>query len=122
MKRKPGTDANAKDRPRIARTGSEEEGAIAVSACLLGRKCRFDGGDKLMPALASLLEGRRVIALCPEELAGLGTPRPACNLSGGGGAEVIDSRAKVVDAAGRDRTPEFLRGARIALERCVSAG
>jgi len=75
-----------------------------------------------MPELASLLEGRKVIALCPEELGGLGTPRPACNLSGGEGADVIDGRAKVVDAAGRDRTLEFLRGARIALERCVSAG
>jgi uncharacterized protein YbbK (DUF523 family) len=97
-------------------------GAIVVSACLLGRACRFDGKDKFTPELAFLLEGRNVVAVCPEELAGLGTPRPACQLCGGDGADALDGKAKVVSAAGADQTEAFINGAREALERAKEAG
>ena len=89
---------------------------------MLGVRCRFDGRDKLMPELGAALEGRRVIAVCPEELGGLGTPRPACNLEGGDGERVLRGAARVIDAAGTDRTTEFVRGAREALARVLEAG
>jgi uncharacterized protein YbbK (DUF523 family) len=95
---------------------------VVVSACLLGRPCRFDGKDKFTPELAFMLEGRHVIAVCPEELGGLGTPRPACQISGGDGADVLDGKARVIDADGKDRTAAFLDGARAALERALAGG
>ncbi len=97
-------------------------GAVVVSACLLGRPCRFDGKDKFTPGLAFLLEGRHVIAVCPEELGGLGTPRPACGISGGNGADVLDGKARVIDVDGTDRTDAFIRGARAALELALAGG
>jgi uncharacterized protein YbbK (DUF523 family) len=52
---------------------------VLVSACLLGRACRFDGKDKLVPGLEDALRAEKVEAVpfCPEEAGGLGTPRPA---------------------------------------------
>jgi uncharacterized protein YbbK (DUF523 family) len=58
------------DRPRIG-----------VSACLLGERVRYDGGDKrdawLVDVLASQVEW---VAVCPEVEAGLGTPRESMHL------------------------------------------
>ncbi|HEY2107281.1 MAG TPA: DUF523 domain-containing protein [Candidatus Binataceae bacterium] len=102
--------------------GKSKRGAIMVSACLLGRPCRFDGKDKFTPELAFALEGRNVIAVCPEELGGLGTPRAACQISGGDGADVLDHKAHVIDADGIDRTQAFLGGAKAAMEPGLAAG
>jgi uncharacterized protein YbbK (DUF523 family) len=99
-----------------------KSGAILVSACLLGRPCRFDGKDKFTPELAFLLEGRKVIAVCPEELGGLDTPRPACQIEGGDGADVLDAKACVIGEDGVDRTQAFLSGAQAALARAVEGG
>ncbi len=95
---------------------------MIISACLLGRRCRFDGRDKLTPQLAVVLEGRVVIPVCPEEMAGLGTPRPACNLQGGDGGAVLDGNATVVDANGVDRSAEFVNGAEAALAEAIAGG
>ena len=61
---------------------------LGVSACLLGRPVRFDGGDKrdtfLTEALARFVDW---VPVCPEEEAGLGTPREAMRLVHHGGAE-----------------------------------
>jgi len=102
--------------------GKGKPGAGVVSACLLGRPCRFDGKDKFTPGLAFLLEGRHVIAVCPEELGGLGTPRPACGISGGDGADVLDGKARVIDVDGNDRTDAFVNGARAGLEIALAGG
>jgi uncharacterized protein YbbK (DUF523 family) len=103
-------------------TPKSKRGPVIVSACLLGRQCRFDGRDKFTPELAFLLEGRKVIAVCPEELGGLGTPRAPCHVSGGDGAGVLDGKARVIDANGIDRTQEFLTGARAAMEQLKISG
>ena len=63
---------------------------LAVSACLLGKPVRWDGGHKRDPLLAGMLAGLLVGALeyaevCPEVAAGLGTPRPPIRLSGNPG-------------------------------------
>jgi len=65
---------------------------VAVSACLLGRKCRYDGGDRLDRELVSQLEGCEVIPFCPEE-AILGAPRETIDL--------VDGRA-IGNRSGRD--------------------
>lgn len=48
---------------------------VLVSACLLGRNCKYNGGNNLSPRVLEFLQGREVIEVCPEVLAGLGTPR-----------------------------------------------
>ena len=54
---------------------------IAVSACLLGQQVRFDGGHKqdrfITDQLSQCLD---FIAVCPEQQAGMSTPRPAIQL------------------------------------------
>ena len=52
---------------------------VAVSACLLGEKCRYDGTDNKNEDLLSKLEGMDIIPFCPEDFA-FGTPRPTMDL------------------------------------------
>ena len=68
-----------------------------------------------------MAEGRALL-VCPEEDGGLGTPRPAAEIQGGDGSDVLEGRARVVTEAGVDVTEEYLAGARIALDRARSAG
>lgn len=48
---------------------------MLVSACLLGRNCKYNGGNNYDPKVAAFLEGKQIIPVCPEVLAGLGVPR-----------------------------------------------
>lgn len=48
---------------------------ILVSKCLAGEPCRYDGGDNLVPEIRALVERGEAIAVCPEVLGGLPTPR-----------------------------------------------
>lgn len=48
---------------------------IIVSACLLGENCKYNGGNNLDPRVVAFAQGREVIPVCPEVLAGLGIPR-----------------------------------------------
>ncbi len=52
---------------------------IAVSACLLGEKCRYDATDNRNDTLVSRLEGYELIPFCPEDHA-FGSPRPTMDL------------------------------------------
>jgi len=97
---------------------------VLVSACLIGRYCRYDGRTNQDRMLEYELarEGLRAVPFCPEEHGGLGTPRPAASLSGGDAAAVLEGRAQVRTDAGADVTPQFLAGARGALELCRAQG
>lgn len=95
---------------------------VLVSACLAGRACRYDGGANPDDEVGRLVAEGRAVLVCPEELGGLGTPRPAAEIQGGDGADVLDGRARVVTQAGIDVTEEYLAGAHIALDRARSAG
>ena len=55
------------------------------------------------------------IPVCPEQLAGLPTPRPAANLAGGDGHAVLAGSAQVIDRHGTDLTTPFIRGAQMVL-------
>jgi uncharacterized protein YbbK (DUF523 family) len=86
--------------------------SIIVSACLLGINCRYDGKSKLHPDLATLLEHFFLIPVCPEQLGGLPTPRPAAEIRNGSGADVLARKASVfTNTANLDVTEAFLRGA-----------
>jgi len=99
---------------------------VVVSACLLGRPCRYDGAEKAHPAVQAWAKtqtsaGHEIMALCPEELGGLGTPRRPADLRGGAGKAVLNGQAQVVDDQGRDVTDAFLHGARLAAQHAQGA-
>jgi len=52
---------------------------VAISACLLGNKCRYDGSENYDPKLLAKLEGYELIPFCPEDFC-YGTPRPTMDL------------------------------------------
>ncbi|MFB4281341.1 DUF523 domain-containing protein [Nonomuraea sp. MTCD27] len=98
---------------------------ILVSACLMGRKVRYDGGAKTSSDawLAGWREEGRLVPFCPEVEGGLPIPRPAAEIEGGaGGAAVLSGTARVLATDGSDVTAEFLAGARAALAVARSQG
>ena len=52
---------------------------VAISACLLGEKCRYDATDNKNEALIKKLESFELIPFCPEDHA-FGSPRPTMDL------------------------------------------
>lgn len=59
------------------------EVTIIVSACLLGKRVRYDGKSKPEPLLSELWGRRfRLVGVCPEIEAGLNVPREAMRLEG----------------------------------------
>ena len=48
---------------------------ILVSACLLGRNCKYNGRNNLDEKVMDFVRGKEVIEVCPEAQAGLGIPR-----------------------------------------------
>ncbi len=91
-------------------------GPVIVSACLLGLRTRYDGGDAFSMEAAALLEGRIVVPVCPEQLGGLPTPRPRAEITGGGGEDVLEGAAWVLDEHGVDVTMKFMKGAMDVLQ------
>lgn len=71
------------------------------SACLLGVKCRFDGGDKTDEKVINLSKNDIFIPVCPEQLGGLTTPRRPAEIRG----------EKVMTHLEEDVTAQFHRGA-----------
>jgi uncharacterized protein YbbK (DUF523 family) len=100
------------------------EEPVLVSACLLGRRCRYDGRHNQDQVLEEDLaeRGLRAVPFCPEEHGQLGTPRPAAWIEERGAAAVVAGEARVVDERGRDVTPQFLAGAEGAVARCAELG
>lgn len=86
-----------------------------VSACLTGLCTRYDGLAKPNPECMRQLAGYCWIPVCPEQLGGLPTPRPAARLIGGDGHGVLAGTGRVVDQRGSDVTEAFLRGAAMVL-------
>ncbi len=76
-----------------------------VSACLAGCPCRYDGTACVVPEIERLANAGLALAVCPEELGGLPTPRPPAEIRHG----------RVVNRNGQDVTAEFARGAEAAL-------
>jgi uncharacterized protein YbbK (DUF523 family) len=59
---------------------ANQRAAVAVSACLAGERVRYDGADKLLPALDRVTLELNLIAMCPEVGAGMTVPRPPVHL------------------------------------------
>ena len=78
-----------------------------VSACLLGKKCRYNGEDCFTPWVKQFAERTDIIPLCPENLGGLKTPRRPIEYEVG--------KKIYLDITGKDCTEEIRRGAEKAL-------
>ncbi len=89
---------------------------ILVSACLAGVNCKFDCDIKRNEKVAHLAVEGRAILLCPEILAGFKTPRPAAEILGGDGKDILEGKAKIIDKNGNDYTEKFIEGAKKVLE------
>jgi uncharacterized protein YbbK (DUF523 family) len=76
-----------------------------VSGCLLGCECRYKGDSCKNDAVLSLAKEHTLIAVCPEQMGGLPTPRDP--------AEIVGDR--VMTANGADVTEEYTKGAEAAL-------
>lgn len=85
---------------------------ILVSACLCGKDCKWDGGNnrnqKLLDYMESMKGKAEFHEVCPEQMGGLSTPRPA--------SEIRVEDRRVVNTAGEDVTKEFELGAEFALQ------
>jgi uncharacterized protein YbbK (DUF523 family) len=95
---------------------------ILISACLLGDIVRYDGCQKKMnhvPAqrwVQRWEDQGRLVWFCPEVAGGLKTPRPPGEIVNGDGQDVLEHRAWVRTSTGEDVTPQFIRGAAMALD------
>ncbi len=101
-----------------------EPSKVLVSACLIGRECRYDArANTDRPLMSELVSaGLEPVAFCPEEHGGLGTPRPPAWIERESAAAVLDGRDRVVTDRGVDVTAEFVRGAEGALDQCRAHG
>lgn len=79
---------------------------IMVSACLTGENCKYNGGNNRTEKVLQLMRGSEVIAVCPEQMGGLPTPRVPAEIRDG---VVITKDGRIVDA-------NFREGARKCLE------
>jgi uncharacterized protein YbbK (DUF523 family) len=92
------------------------------SACLLGVGCRYDGASSENAGILELWKKEGGIVVCPEQLGGLSTPRPASTIDGGDGLAVLDGGARIINERGQDVTENFLRGATACSRLAVLSG
>lgn len=79
---------------------------VLVSACILGANCKYNGENNFNAEIVELLKGREIVSVCPEALAGAGTPRPPAEIREG----------KVYDIYGRDVDELYRKGTERVLE------
>ena len=88
-----------------------------VSACLAGEKCRYDGESNTIDAIVQMVNDGTAVALCPEVMGGLPTPRIPCEIK-----KNQDGSLEIIDKDNNNHTAAFIRGARLALDAAVRDG
>lgn len=78
---------------------------IAVSSCLLGINCKYNGKSNYNEEIIKLKGKYEIIPICPEVFGGLPTPRVP--------SEIINN--KVINKEGLDVTLNYINGANKAL-------
>ena len=81
---------------------------ILISACLIGDKVKYNGGDNLSSKIDALLEKYELVPFCPEVEGGLSIPRNPSEIQG----------EKVMMNNGNDVTDNYLEGASKAMMLC----
>lgn len=91
---------------------------ILVSACLLGLPTRYDGETKRSQAVIDYLQRENLtpVPVCPEQLAGMTTPRDKTFFQSGDGTAVLAGTGEAVSENGKSMNEIFCRGAKLTLE------
>ena len=92
---------------------------VLISACLLGKNCRYDGGHSHIKELDDL--DVDIIPVCPEEAGEMGTPRPAAEMQGSA-ESILKGNGRVITNEGNDVTEKFIQGAEESLETGLTSG
>ena len=92
---------------------------VLISACLLGKKCRYNGKHSHLEDLDRL--DIDWIPVCPEEAGGLGTPRPAAELQGSA-ENILSGKGSINTHDGNDITEKFIQGAKDSIEKGLTSG
>ena len=79
---------------------------IAVSACLTGENCKYNGGNNYSEKVIDYIKGNEVLSVCPEVLGGLPVPMES--------AEIVNGIVSHKDGTSVDK--EFRKGDKKALE------
>lgn len=98
---------------------------IGVSACLLGIDCKYNGKNNKNESVLEYVKDMECIEICPESYGGLPTPRVPSEIEEGkSGEDFIKDKENfhVYSKEAVDVTDEFIRGAKIALEKLKSKG
>jgi uncharacterized protein YbbK (DUF523 family) len=88
---------------------------IAVSSCLAGIECRYNGTHSSVEKIKKLVDQNKALLICPELLGGFSTPRESAEIVGGTGEDVLDGKARVIEKSGNDVTELYIKGAYKAL-------
>ena len=78
-----------------------------ISACLMGKKCKYNGGYNYDADLASLVSNDDIVLICPEVDGGLPVPRNPVELND----------HKALDKDGNDYTSFFIKGVVSVIEK-----
>lgn len=78
---------------------------VLVSACLLGRCCKYNGGHNYDPRVQAFLKDKQPVEICPEVMAGLGIPRTPIEIVNG---IVLDREGNNVDLQIREAVAQVL--------------
>jgi uncharacterized protein YbbK (DUF523 family) len=111
MKRKKSSNSPADRSGHI----KDFDSPLMVSGCLLGIRCRYDGGTCTCPGIIRFVSSANPIPICPEQLGGLSTPRSSADIVGGDGYDVLSGRARVINKEGEDVTEAYIKGAEESL-------
>ena len=79
---------------------------IAISACLMGDKVRYDGKHQLNKELVDLVKSHEVIRICPEQSSGFLVPRKPMEIING----------KLINTDNLDLTEKLMKGCNKCLE------
>lgn len=85
-------------------------GKYIVSACLLGKNCKYNGRNNYNQKIVDFLKDKEYITVCPEVSGGLSTPRHPSEI-------VTLIPLKVINNQNKDVTNNFINGAYIEWEK-----
>lgn len=87
---------------------------VIVSACLLGKNCKYNGGNNYSEKVARYLVDKEVIAVCPEVMGGLPVPRPRVELIDGTAINENGENVNVYFTAGVEAVRKKIENQEIA--------
>ena len=91
---------------------------VLISACLLGKNCRYNGGHSKLTELEEI--DVEWIPVCPEESGGLGTPRPSAEMQENA-ETILNGNGEIITNKGKNVTAEFIQGAEKSLQLGLEA-